>query len=142
MKRMPSNPLLGMPVAVGMSAAVIPMRSVVSACADRVPSKAAASASVQTALRISMISPIRTVGPMGEKGASFRPAANPQPCAHALLFGRKCLRRAIQMRDEAGKQAAAVGAAHDVFDVVFRMRHHAQDIAALVDDARDRMRGA
>jgi hypothetical protein len=26
------------------------------------------------------------------------------------------------MLDEAGEQAAAVGAAHDVFDVVFRMR--------------------
>src|SRR6185437_8773248 len=46
------------------------------------------------------------------------------------------------MRHETGEQAAAVGAAHDVFDVVFRMRHHAEYVAALVDDAGDRMRRA
>src|ERR1700710_1392250 len=51
-------------------------------------------------------------------------------------------RRAFQMRDEAGEQAAAVGAAHDVFDVVFRMRHHAEHVAGPVDDAGDRVRGA
>ena len=38
--------------------------------------------------------------------------------------------RALQMRHEACEQAAAVGAAHDIFDVVFRMRHHAEHIAA------------
>jgi hypothetical protein len=43
---------------------------------------------------------------------------------------------------EAREQAAAVGAAHDVFDVIFRMRRHAEHIAALVEDAGDRMRGA
>ncbi len=43
------------------------------------------------------------------------------------------------MRDQSCEQAAAVGAAHDVFDVVFRMRHHAEHIAALVDDAGDRI---
>jgi hypothetical protein len=48
----------------------------------------------------------------------------------------------FQMRGKAREQAAAVGAAHDVFDVVFRMRHHAEHVAALVDDAGDRLRGA
>src|SRR5258708_8977811 len=46
------------------------------------------------------------------------------------------------MRDEPREQAAAVGAAHDVFDVVFRMRHHAEHVAALADNACDRMRRA
>ncbi len=46
------------------------------------------------------------------------------------------------MRHQACEQAAAVGAAHDVFDVVFRMRHHAEHVAAGVDDAGDRLRGA
>ena len=50
--------------------------------------------------------------------------------------------RALQMRHQACEQAAAVGAAHDVFDVVFRMRHHAEHIAAFADDASDRVRGA
>src|SRR5262245_53088054 len=57
-----------------------------------------------------------------------------------VTFAR--LRRLFQVPNEAGEQATAIGAAHDVFDVVFRMRHHAEHIAALVDDARDRMRGA
>src|SRR5262249_41712900 len=54
-----------------------------------------------------------------------------------------CIRRSgrpIEMRDKSRKQTASVGAAHDVFDVVFRMRHHAKHIAVLVDDAGDRMR--
>jgi TPR repeat protein len=41
--------------------------------------------------------------------------------------------RALQMRHQAREQAAAVGAAHDVFDVVFRMRHHAEHVAAVVE---------
>jgi hypothetical protein len=44
-KRMPSKPLLGMPVVVGMSDAVMPMRSTFS-CAD-----AGESASAETAAR-------------------------------------------------------------------------------------------
>ena len=52
------------------------------------------------------------------------------------------LSRPLQMRDEAREQAAPVGAAHDVFDVIFRMRHHAEHVAALVDDAGDRLRRA
>ena len=47
------------------------------------------------------------------------------------------LRRGFQMRHQACEQAAAVGAAHDVFDVVFRMRHHAQHVACCIDDAGD-----
>src|SRR3954447_15079029 len=46
------------------------------------------------------------------------------------------------MGGKASEQAAAVGAAHDIFDMVYRMRHHAEHIAALVDDAGDRLRGA
>ena len=54
----------------------------------------------------------------------------------------EALSRPLQMRDEAGEQAASVGAAHDVFDMIFRMRHHAEHVAALVDDAGDRLRRA
>src|SRR5476651_668088 len=51
-------------------------------------------------------------------------------------------RRALQMFDQPREQAAAVGAAHDVFDVVFRMRHHAEHVALVIDDAGDRLRSA
>src|SRR5262249_36904857 len=51
------------------------------------------------------------------------------------------LRRFFQVRDKAREQAAPVGAAHDVFDVVLRVRHHTEHIAALADDASDGMRG-
>ena len=43
MKRMPSKPLLGRPVAVGMSAAVMAMRSVLSASAGLAASTQAAA---------------------------------------------------------------------------------------------------
>src|SRR3954451_14388774 len=57
---------------------------------------------------------------------------------------RRCLHscRASEMRAQAGEQAAAVGAAQAVFDVVFRMRHHAKHVAAFIDDAGDRLRRA
>jgi len=61
---------------------------------------------------------------------------------HGLIIAQSRLRRLLQMRNEACEQAAPVGAAHDVFDVVFRMRHHAEHIAALADDAGDGMRRA
>ena len=41
------------------------------------------------------------------------------------------------MRGKPGEQTAAIGAAHHLFDVVFRMRHHAEHIAALIEDAGD-----
>src|SRR5215831_7890390 len=43
------------------------------------------------------------------------------------------------VRDQSGEQAAAVGAAHRRFDVIFGMRHHAEHIAACVEDAGDRI---
>ena len=43
------------------------------------------------------------------------------------------------MLGEAGEQTAPVGAAHGGFDVVLGMRHHAEHIAALVEDAGDRI---
>jgi hypothetical protein len=46
-KRMPSKPLFGIPVAVGMSDAVIAMRSAVSAIAGWYDSKTAASAKIR-----------------------------------------------------------------------------------------------
>src|SRR3954453_22150519 len=46
------------------------------------------------------------------------------------------------VEDIMGCTDGAVGAAHDVLDVIFRMRHHAEHIAALVDDAGDRLRRA
>src|ERR1700691_1670239 len=47
-------------------------------------------------------------------------------------------RRQLEVIHKPREQAAAVGAAHDRFDVVFRMRHHAEHIATLVDDAGNR----
>src|SRR3954452_10553570 len=52
---MPSKPLFGSPVAVGMSDAVIAMRSVVSAVAEWDDRSAVSSATVQEALRMGMI---------------------------------------------------------------------------------------
>ena len=37
---------------------------------------------------------------------------------------------AAEWRDQALEQAAPVGAAHEVFDVIFRMRHHAEHVDA------------
>src|SRR6266536_1958881 len=51
---MPSKPLFGRPVAVGISDAVMAMRSVVSAITEGDASKPAISASVQDALRRNM----------------------------------------------------------------------------------------
>jgi hypothetical protein len=51
---------------------------------------------------------------------------------------RKLSGRAFKMRHESGEQAAAVGIAHDVFDVVFRMRHHAEHVALVADNACNR----
>jgi hypothetical protein len=80
-----------------MSAAVMAMRSVVSAIAARPLSKAAASASVQTALRIGISSPhCRNVGRWGCI-SKFQASG---------IF-------------QASERTAAVGAAHAVFDVVF-----------------------
>ena len=45
------------------------------------------------------------------------------------------LRRLAELRHKSREQPAPVCPADDAFDVVFRMRHHAGDIAALVDDA-------
>src|SRR5882757_5398491 len=59
---MPSKPLFGSPVAVGISDAVMAMRSVVSAIAGLYDSKAAASVRMQEALRMSMISLCPTIG--------------------------------------------------------------------------------
>src|SRR6478735_5266228 len=51
----------------------------------------------------------------------------------------RCLR---QMIDQSGKQPAPVGRTERCFHVVFRVRHHAEHIAALVDDAGDGVEGA
>src|SRR5712692_6285861 len=59
---MPSKPLFGSPVAVGISDAVMAMRNVVSAMAGLNGSKTAASASVQEALRMNMVFPSPTIG--------------------------------------------------------------------------------
>src|SRR5688572_3820597 len=48
-----------------------------------------------------------------------------------------CSRRLPEMIGQAGEQAAADGRPDRGFDVVFRMRHHAEHVAALVDDAGD-----
>src|ERR1700748_2996329 len=72
---MPSKPLFGSPVAVGISAAVMAIRSVVSASARGLPNNPAASASMVPALRISMISPVRRSTFDERKRANSGPAA-------------------------------------------------------------------
>src|SRR5215213_2967083 len=47
-----------------------------------------------------------------------------------------------ETRHEALEQAAPIGAAHEVFDQVFRMRHHAEHVELFRIDARDRVHGA
>ena len=59
---MPSKPLFGSPVAVGISDAVMAMRSVVSAVAEWDDSSAVSSATVQKALRMGMIYLRPTIG--------------------------------------------------------------------------------
>ena len=59
---MPSKPLFGSPVAVGISDAVMAMRSVVSAVAEWDDSSAVNSATVQKALRMGMIYLRPTIG--------------------------------------------------------------------------------
>src|SRR5580704_12625224 len=44
--------------------------------------------------------------------------------------------------NEPREETATVGTAHRGFDMVFRMRHHAEHVAALVDDAGDGVHGA
>ena len=41
------------------------------------------------------------------------------------------------MLHQPGKQTAPVGATHDAFDMIFRMRHHAEHIALRIDNAGD-----
>src|SRR3974390_894832 len=43
-------------------------------------------------------------------------------------------RRRLVMIDQPGEQAAAVGPAHCGFDVLFRMRHHPNDVPARIED--------
>ena len=59
---MPSKPLFGSPVAVGISDAVMAMRSVVSAVAEWDDRSAVNSATVQEALRMGMIYLRPTIG--------------------------------------------------------------------------------
>src|SRR6187431_3172316 len=59
---MPSNPLFGSPVAVGISDAVMAMRSVVSAIADWHDSSAVSSAIVQEAFRMGIFNLRPTIG--------------------------------------------------------------------------------
>src|SRR5262249_43814659 len=46
-------------------------------------------------------------------------------------------RRLGQMIDQPNEKAASVGAPQSRFHVIFRMRHHAEHVAARVDDASD-----
>src|SRR5271168_4062854 len=51
-------------------------------------------------------------------------------------------RRQLEVIHKPREQAAAVGSPDRRFDVVLRMRHHAEHVAALVDDAGDGVHGA
>src|SRR5262245_11382506 len=46
------------------------------------------------------------------------------------------------MLGETSKQSATIGASHDVFNMVLGMRHHAEHVALLTDDACNRCRRA
>src|SRR6478736_10554876 len=61
----------------------------------------------------------------------------PQPAPEYAVSGNlgKMLR-------QSGEQAAAVGRTDRRLDVILRMRHQAEHIAPLVQDARDRVGGA
>src|SRR5476651_1236474 len=52
-----------------------------------------------------------------------------------ILFCSTGLGRSCERLIEPGKQPAAIGAANRGFDVVFGMRHHAEHVAFVVDDA-------
>ena len=53
-----------------------------------------------------------------------------------MRFGITSYAARSQRLDQPGEQAAAVGAADRGFDVVFRVRHHAEHVAPLVDECR------
>jgi hypothetical protein len=52
------------------------------------------------------------------------------------------LGRAAQVLDEALEQPATIGWTEGGFDVIFRMRHHAEHVTVLIHNARDRIGGA
>src|SRR5258705_1974988 len=64
------------------------------------------------------------------------PGRQPRSAVSAPLGGPR------HVVDQTGEQAPPVGAAHGGFHVVFGMRHHAEHIAALIEDAGDRVGGA
>src|SRR4029078_8673182 len=51
-------------------------------------------------------------------------------------------RRLPEMVQQSGEQPAPVGTTERRFDMVLRVRHHAQHVAAFVDDAGDGVHGA
>src|SRR5581483_3480665 len=73
------------------------------------------------------------------------------PCSatsSGVIFGSlriktfKALRRLFQRLGETGEKPASVGAADRRLNMIFRVRHHAEDVAALVDNAGDRVHRA
>src|SRR5689334_21985921 len=82
---MPSKPLFGSPVAVGISDAVMAMRSVVSAFAACDDSSAAASAVTHDALRMSMM-------PLPSSVWKIR---NPDHGKHQQISGQTASRSAV-----------------------------------------------
>src|SRR5258708_30517856 len=106
---MPSKPLLGNPVAVGISAAVMAMRSVVSASAAWLPNKAAASPSTLVTLRISMNSPVRR-SKFGECGRKEQIPGQPEGAAVCCSNAYIARGWTTRTQNGRGRRAAYIGA--------------------------------
>ena len=61
---------------------------------------------------------------------------------HPICNAARVLRRLREMIDQPGEQAAPVGRADRRLDVILRMRHQAEHVAAVVEDAGDGIGGA
>src|SRR5215831_1129986 len=68
--------------------------------------------------------------------SGLRPCSATSPGVIAGSLGIT-LCRPLQRLGQSGKQPAPVGDAERGFDVIFRVRHHAEHVAALVDNAGD-----
>src|SRR5947209_15062951 len=103
---MPSKPLFGMPVAVGMSEAVIPIRSIVSAAAGAERASEPQNATARQAGRMLMRALLYTRRPFAQQEAgqrifwaNGRPAPVPfdQSCGGCIRFDPPCPRSTFKV---------------------------------------------
>src|ERR1700730_16366462 len=78
--------------------------------------------------------------------ATYDSAASTASCTGELWMTLDieagALRRLLEMIDQPGEQTAPVGRPERRFDVVFRVRHHAEHVALVVEHAGDGVGGA